>query len=130
MITILYIDDNEKMTELFALLSKEYNFMALTANTMNQAIKFLLESIPDLIITDFYMPDGDADKLTALLKSDPKTSDIPVIICTNAQTEKGKKSFLLGAKKFIHEKPYNIRNLNHILEGVIPPLQGKKTSSS
>ena len=124
--TILSIDDNQTMTELFALLSKAYDFTALTANTMNKGIQFLLESIPDLIITDFYMPDGDANKLTALLKSDPKTSDIPVIICTNAQTEKGEKSFLLGAKKFIHEKPYNIRNLNHILEGVMPALQEKK----
>lgn len=121
--TIFYIDDNEKMTELFALLSKEYDFTALTANTLEQAARILSEHIPDLLITDLQMPDGDAYKLTALLKSDSRTSGIPVIICTNTPTEKAKKSFLLGAKKFMREKPYNIRNLNHILEGIAPPLQ-------
>ena len=129
MFTILYIDDNEKMTELFALLSKDYDFNALTANTLEQGKKILSEHIPDLLISDLQMPDGDAYKLTAILKSDTRTSEIPVIICTNAPTEKGKKSFLLGAKKFLHQKPYTIRNLNFILEGIIPSLQLKKGTS-
>lgn len=126
MFTILYIDDNEKMTELFALLSKDYDFTALTANTLEQGKKILSEYVPDVVISDLQMPDGDAYRLTALLKSDSRTSEIPVIICTNAPTEKGKKSFLLGAKKFLHRKPYNIRNLNFILEGITPSLHLKK----
>ena len=130
MVTILYIDDNEKMTELFSLLGRDYDFNALTANSLSDGMNLLSVHVPDLIITDLYMPDGDAYKLTALLKSDSRTSSIPVIICTNTQTEKRKKSFLLGAKKLIHEKPYNIRNLNHILEGIFPPLQQKKALPS
>ena len=123
MFSILYIDDNEKMTELFALLSKEYHFTALIANTLEQGIRILSQEIPDLLIMDLQMPDGNANQLTALLKSDSRTSGIPVIICTNTLTEKGRKSILLGAKKFVHEKPYNIDNLNRVLEGIIPPLR-------
>lgn len=126
MIKILYIDDNNSMTKLFSLLGEEYDFEPLTASSLNEGIKLAVSEKPDVIITDICMPDGDGYKLTAKLKSEVATYDIPVIGCSITYGEMGKKLYLLGAKKFVNDKPYNIDKLNSILEGIAPKLKARK----
>lgn len=128
MIKILYIDDNVSMTKLFSLLGQDYDFVSLVANSMDEGIEMAKVERPDIIITDICMPDGDGYKLTSKLKSDIGTYDIPVIGCSITYAEKGKRLYLLGAKKFVNDKPYNIDKLNSILEGIFPKLKSKKST--
>lgn len=119
---ILYIDDNKSMVKLFSLLSEEYQFEALIAYTMNEGIEVARKKKPDIIITDIYMPDGDGFTLSANLKKDITTYSIPIIGCSITFFQKGKRIFLVGADKFVNEKPYSIERLNYILEGIAPKL--------
>ncbi|MBF0588857.1 MAG: response regulator [Magnetococcales bacterium] len=67
---------------------------------------------PDLILLDVMMPDMDGFEVCRRLKSEPKTSDIPVIFVT-AKTEIGdeKTGFELGAADYITKpvKPEIVR---------------------
>jgi CheY-like chemotaxis protein len=47
-----------------------------------EGIRKALAERPDLIITDLYLPDMTAVDATVILKQDPATSGIPIIVLT------------------------------------------------
>lgn len=72
---------------------------------------FILESIPDLVITDVMMPEQDGFDLCKHLKINPATSHIPVIMLTAFKTKHHEEEGLsLGADDYL-AKPVSIRLL-------------------
>ena len=71
---------------------------------------------PDLILMDVCLPDMTGDEITARLKANPATRDIPVIIITAFQ-ERGAKNHALdaGAAEIL-EKPFSLTMLRGILD--------------
>jgi serine phosphatase RsbU (regulator of sigma subunit)/CheY-like chemotaxis protein len=62
---------------------------------------------PDLILLDIMMPEMDGYEVCSRLKSDPGTSDIPIIFLTGkTDAEDEMKGFELGAIDYIH-KPFS-----------------------
>jgi len=80
----------------------------VTCNSGNKAWKQLLSLHPDVVITDYLMPDGDGLELCQRIKSNPETDAIPVIILTSEDSESVEmKSIQLHADRFL-TKPFNI----------------------
>lgn len=76
-----------------------------------EALDFVRENKPDLILLDISMPEMDGFEVCRRLKSDPETSGIPVIFLT-ARTQKDDiiKGFELGAVDYI-AKPFHVAEL-------------------
>lgn len=121
-IKILYIDDNLSLCKLFQCLGEEYDFIPLTANSIKVGVDIACREKPDVILTDLHMPDGDGFCLTAQLKTNPETQQIPIIGCSVTYESKGSKLFFVGGNKFVNDKPCTIEKLNSILEGILPYL--------
>ena len=70
------------------------------AHSGNSGIKLIKNSIPDLIILDLLMDDGDGWKVIKILRDDPTTRNLPIIVTTSCLDEEI-VCFKLGASDFI-----------------------------
>ena len=126
---ILVVDDTPDNIEVLRwVLQSNYQVMAATHG--KKALKIAQTSPkPDLILLDVMMPDMDGHEVCRQLKSDPRTSMLPVIfLTTEDDTENEKLGFEIGAVDYIHKpiKPpivqarvrthLNLYNHNRLLE--------------
>ena len=79
--TILLVDDDGDYLKLVnSWLSKKYN-VALVNSGM-QALTYLANNKPDLILLDYSMPVVSGPQVLEMIRSEPDTEDIPVIFLT------------------------------------------------
>lgn len=103
---ILVVDDNREVREyIIGLLKNE--FTILEAPDGLEALEIIHGEMPDLVICDVVMPEMDGITLTGKIKSNKKTSHIPVIILT-ARTSLiyKKEGYETGADEYI-TKPFS-----------------------
>ena len=104
--TILIVDDDEDFCRYLKKELIDYNI--LISNSGNKAWKQLLSVHPDVVVTDYLMPDGNGLELCQRIKSNPETDSIPVILLTSEGSEKLQmQSMELHADRFL-TKPFNI----------------------
>ena len=79
---ILIVDDELLNRKLLSgmLASKPYDLTI--AATGREALAKINEQLPDIILLDIMMPDMDGYEVTKLLKNNPETLDIPIILIT------------------------------------------------
>jgi len=104
--TVFVVDDD--LTSLaVAKVALRDRYNALTVNSGAQLLKILEKSIPDLILLDIDMPDTDGYETIKALKSNYRTSDIPVIFLTaHSNSESELMGITLGAVDYII-KPFS-----------------------
>ncbi len=78
---ILCVDDDPGIQTTIKLRLRDYR-VKVDCGYYGEGIFEAVNSRPDLIITDLAMPYGDGRHLVQFLKSDEKTSTIPVIVLT------------------------------------------------
>jgi len=80
----------------------------LTAGSGREGIETALREQPDVILLDIHMPELDGFQVCRILKSDPRTTAIPVVILTALKTGSHHrvKALELGADAFL-TKPIN-----------------------
>lgn len=108
--TILVIDDNADMRFLLrTLLGEEYNL--LEAEDGQEGVRKAIQYVPDLIVCDIMMPRMNGTECCRILKQEPQTSHIPILMLTAYAREEDRiKGFEMGADSYM-EKPFNPRLL-------------------
>ncbi|MCP4155960.1 MAG: diguanylate cyclase [bacterium] len=81
--TILIADDSPTMRLMMEELLKNEGYQVLTAEDGIQAASVAFEHNPNLIISDIEMPKMNGYQVCRLLKNDPATCSIPIIILTS-----------------------------------------------
>ncbi|MBF0117494.1 MAG: response regulator [Desulfobacterales bacterium] len=104
---ILIVDDEEDIIELVRFHLKREGYDVLEASSGEQAINLALSKSLDLIVLDLMLPGIDGLEVTRILKQEPKTKNIPIIMLT----AKGEEADIvvgleLGADDYI-TKPFS-----------------------
>ena len=82
MATILVVEDNPANMTLAVFLLQSAGYSVLSAVTAEAGLGLARETCPDLVLMDIQLPGMDGLQATALLKSDPATTRIPVVALT------------------------------------------------
>jgi DNA-binding response OmpR family regulator len=99
---ILIAEDDRQLAELTKINFQSEQFIVRTCNNGLDALKAIEEDRPDLILLDVVMPGMDGWETLLKLKSNIKTSTIPVIMCTIKDSLIDvEKSFHYGAQAYI-----------------------------
>jgi two-component system alkaline phosphatase synthesis response regulator PhoP len=77
---ILVVEDQTELLELLRLQFKEEGFAIATATNGMDAVRKARSLVPDLILLDVMLPELDGFAVCELLRRDPSTSGIPVIM--------------------------------------------------
>jgi CheY-like chemotaxis protein len=80
--TVLVIDDNESLVELFRRYLAGQPFRLLHAQTAKEAIQVTEKNAPKLIFLDVMMPKEDGWEVLQQLRKNTTTHDLPIVICS------------------------------------------------
>jgi signal transduction histidine kinase/CheY-like chemotaxis protein len=98
---ILIIDDDEISRYLLKGVLGTGGYRLLEARGGNEGLRLAKETKPDLIILDLSMPDLSGFEVLDLLKRDPETLQIPVVIYTSQRLESGERERLQAAADIV-----------------------------
>jgi len=108
---ILIVDDDPLNTKLLSSMLAAGAYETITAMEGKTAVEKTRSEQPDLILMDIMMPVMDGYEATEILKQDPDTKDIPIIMITAMDgTEDKLRGLEAGADEFLN-KPVNAAEL-------------------
>jgi len=84
---VLLVEDDDELAIVIGAVIKNQGYRFIRAGTLAEAREFLDDSVPDVVILDLSLPDGNGLDLLASLKANPRTVGTPVIVSTGQQCE-------------------------------------------
>jgi two-component system alkaline phosphatase synthesis response regulator PhoP len=104
---VLVVDDEENIIQILEFSIEAEGYEVITASNGEEAIKKARKEQPNLIILDIMMPKVDGYEVCRVLKANPLTKKIPVILLTAKGREIDKRlGFEVGASDYI-VKPFS-----------------------
>jgi len=104
---ILIVDDEPLNVKLLAAMIPSDQYDTVLAYSGEEALKIVTDVPPDLILLDIMMPGLTGYEITRILKSDPESQDIPIVLVTAfGGTDFEIKGLEAGADEFLN-KPVN-----------------------
>ena len=104
---VLVVEDNDDLRNYLVKTLENY-FLVYEAKNGKEGLELSLNLFPDLILTDFMMPEMDGVEMCLKIKEDINLNHIPIFMLTALQNSVHKKeSTEIGITEYI-EKPINI----------------------
>ena len=123
---ILLIEDEKSIIELIKFTLEQEGFNLSVCRDGSEALDAALTHPPDLVLLDLMLPGVDGIEICKILRRNPKTADIPVIILSAKGEESDRVLGLeLGADDYI-AKPFSPRELVARIRAVL--RRGRKPS--
>jgi signal transduction histidine kinase/DNA-binding response OmpR family regulator len=97
--SILVVDDDANIRSLLQQEFMEAGYTVRLAENGRQALTLIREEAPGLVILDVMMPEMNGFDVAAVLKNDPATMDIPIIILSIVEDKE--RGFRLGVDRYL-----------------------------
>ena len=109
--TIFVVEDEEDIQELLRYNLTREGYTVAAAARGEDAVKAILRKPPDLVLLDLMLPGLDGLEVCRILKKDPKTAGIPIVMATAKGEESDVVAGLeLGADDYV-TKPFSMKVL-------------------
>ncbi|MBA2666292.1 MAG: GAF domain-containing protein [Trueperaceae bacterium] len=116
--TILVVDDDREIRALLRQELEETGHAVIEAADGRAALAAVATHRPDLVILDVMMPELSGFDVAAVLKNDPGTASIPIIILTVVQDPQ--RGYRLGVDRYL-TKPVDMAMLLHEVQALLSP---------
>jgi len=108
---ILVVDDEKDIVELVAYNLEREGYQIAKAYDGHQALRYIRENQPDLVILDLMLPGISGLEICRLIRKKPETEGLPIIMLTAKSDSVDKIMGLeIGADDYL-TKPFNVREL-------------------
>lgn len=120
---VLVVEDDPESLEILARFLELEGFRVRRAENGADALKQILTSVPDLILSDVKMPKCDGYKLVRQIRSNPRTELLPVILITALDEKPDRiEGFRTGADAYI-TKPVDLDELKAVVENILARVE-------
>jgi two-component system cell cycle response regulator DivK len=117
--TILVVEDNEPSRDALSRRLARRGYQVVLAVDGHEAVSIGRSARPDLILMDLGLPGIDGWEATRQLKSDPATSQIPIIVLSaHAMTNDRDMALAAGGDEF-DTKPVRFQQLLEKIEALL-----------
>ena len=118
--TVLHIEDNEYNRKIVGQLLSRTTYRLLEAADGEEGLAVAKRELPDLILMDVQLPKLSGLDATRLLRADPCTASIPLVVVTSfALSGDDRKAMDAGASAYL-AKPYSPRDLMALIHRFVP----------
>jgi two-component system cell cycle response regulator DivK len=116
---ILVVEDNERNLKLIRDVLQFAGYEIVEASSGEQGVALAQDCEPDLVLMDLQLPQMDGMEALRLLRTSPRTRDVPVVAVTAfAMREDRERAFGAGFDGYL-EKPISIRALPEQVRGFL-----------
>jgi CheY-like chemotaxis protein len=114
--TILLVDANTHLIEIFQLILTSKGFSITTASSAEQALKVLESERPVAILTALEMPKMSGVDFIRSVRNTPELAAIPIVVASSLDTDQLEEAEQAGATVALR-KPISFSGLVNILRG-------------
>lgn len=120
---ILVVDDEPTIVRLMEFILARQGHEMIVAVNGEEALEKIKTQQPDLVLLDIMMPRIDGYEVAQLLRADPKTASLPIIMLSaKAQDEDIRKGVEIGVDEYI-TKPFTPDHLVQIVAKYLARVQ-------
>jgi two-component system phosphate regulon response regulator PhoB len=127
---VLVIEDEQDLQEVLQWNLRQTGYEVIGTSSGREGLRLILEERPDVVLLDLMLPDLPGTEICKLVKQNPATRHIPVIMVTAKGDELDRVvGFEIGAADYV-VKPFSVRELVLRVRAVLqrgepaPPTQG------
>jgi phosphate regulon transcriptional regulator PhoB len=121
---ILVVDDEEDILQLVTYNLKKEGYLIEEARSGDEALRMMRERPYQLVLLDLMLPGLSGMEVCRIVKKDPETAHIPIIMLTARSEEMDKVMGLeTGADDYI-TKPFSVRELLARVKSVLRRVEG------
>jgi DNA-binding response OmpR family regulator len=123
---MIAVDDDVATLDLLCEIAAEAGWFAQGFTRIAPFRKALQRELPSLMIIDDDLPDGRGGDLARELREDPRTTDVPVLVCTAAHPMRQAE---IGSWAPVISKPFDLGDIEVVLEQVARRRDGRQRRS-
>jgi two-component system, OmpR family, phosphate regulon response regulator PhoB len=117
--SVLVVEDEPAIQELIAVNLVRHGHEVRRAASADEALAAVSESLPDVILLDWMLPDAPGPSIARKLRSESRTREVPIIMLTARASDEDKVAGLeSGADDYI-TKPFSPRELEARIQAVL-----------
>ena len=116
---VLIVEDHPDMLGILTWLLSMLGFSVITANNGREGVEKAIEEKPNLILMDIMMPEMDGREAIRIIRSNPKTQDIPILAATVLCRESEQRECIEAGCNGYIGKPFTFEELQEKIQALI-----------